>query len=137
MNKATDLWDKLTAVIESTVCDFECLEPIIKEIRAVFPIESKIRKRASLILLAGNDFDMIDVDNLRYLIHEFIKGERRYDVWAGNPEGIPEDETCCIESVVDYSGWHTYQCSRKRGYGPNGDYCKQHAKMLMDRATPV
>lgn len=54
--------------------------------------------------------------------------ERRYDQWAGNPKGQPEDKTRCIEEVVDFTGWHQYQCQRKRGYGPNGEYCKQHAK---------
>lgn len=54
--------------------------------------------------------------------------ERRYDQWAGNPEGIPEDKTCCIAEVRDWTGWHYYQCQRKRGFGLNGEYCKQHAK---------
>lgn len=47
-----------------------------------------------------------------------------YGVWGGNPKGTPEDLTRCIESVN--SGWHSKQCDRKRGYGPNGKYCKQH-----------
>ena len=53
---------------------------------------------------------------------------RKYDQWAGRPEGIPEDPTRCIEPVIDDSGWHWYQCQRKRGYGPGSLYCKQHAK---------
>ena len=56
--------------------------------------------------------------------------ERRYDVWNGNPKGTPEDKTRCIQEVSDYTGWHIIQCSRKRGYGLNGLYCKQHAKMI-------
>ena len=56
--------------------------------------------------------------------------ERRYDIWAGNPKGIKEDKTKCIQSVSDYTGWHRYQCSRKRGHGDKGLYCKQHAKKL-------
>ena len=51
---------------------------------------------------------------------------RRYNQWAGNPRGWPEDKTRCIEEV--WSGYLSYQCSRKRGYGPDGLYCKQHAK---------
>ena len=52
--------------------------------------------------------------------------ERRYGQWAGNPKGAAEDKTRCIESVwSDYVGG---QCSRKRGYGKDGLYCKQHAK---------
>ena len=27
-------------------------------------------------------------------------------------------------------GWHSHQCSRKRGYGKDGRYCKQHAKII-------
>lgn len=54
--------------------------------------------------------------------------DRRYDQWAGNPKGIPEDTNRCIESVGDGSYWHFYQCSRKRGHGEGGLYCKQHAK---------
>ena len=53
---------------------------------------------------------------------------RRYDQWAGNPEGVGADETRCVEAVSDGTGWHFKQCSRKRGYGKNGLYCKQHAK---------
>jgi hypothetical protein len=53
--------------------------------------------------------------------------ERLYDANSWN-KGIPEDKTRCVEEVVDFSGWHFYQCSRKRGYGLNGEYCKQHAK---------
>ena len=55
---------------------------------------------------------------------------RRYDQWTGRPEGIPEDPTRCVASVMDETGWHSYQCKRKRGYGPNGEYCKQHAKRI-------
>ena len=53
---------------------------------------------------------------------------RMYSKWAGNLKGIPEDLTRCIASVSDDTGWHFNQCKRKRGYGPNGEYCKQHAK---------
>lgn len=53
---------------------------------------------------------------------------RIYDKSAMNPKGIPEDPTRCVASVTDFTGWHQYQCKRKRGYGPNGEYCKQHAK---------
>lgn len=53
--------------------------------------------------------------------------ERRYGRWAGNPEGLPEIKTDCIESV-NPSGFIPQQCSRKRGFGKDGLYCKQHAK---------
>jgi len=51
---------------------------------------------------------------------------RRYNVWAGDPNGCPENKTRCVESVA--SGYLFYQCQRKRGFGENGLYCKQHAK---------
>jgi len=54
--------------------------------------------------------------------------ERRYDQWAGNPIGTAEDKTRCLVEVQDVTGWHFYQCSRKRGKGKDGLYCGQHAK---------
>ena len=56
---------------------------------------------------------------------------RAYDLWTGNPKGIPEDKTQCVEAVYDSTRWHQRQCSRKRGHGPNGEYCKQHAKRFI------
>ncbi len=57
---------------------------------------------------------------------------RRYGKWAGNPNGYPEDETRCIIEIWPRSGsWASYQCMRKRGYGPDGLYCKQHAKKIL------
>ena len=51
---------------------------------------------------------------------------RRYNVWAGNPDGVPEDPTRCIAEV--YRDWRFVQCSRRRGHGPNGLWCKQHSR---------
>jgi len=56
---------------------------------------------------------------------------RRYGQWAGSEQGQPEDVTKCIEEVwpsARRGGWISYQCNRKRGHGPDGLYCKQHAK---------
>jgi len=58
-----------------------------------------------------------------------FNGKRRYGAWAGNPKGQPEDPEKCIVEVYD-QGLIPRQCSRKRGYGENGLYCKQHAKRL-------
>jgi hypothetical protein len=55
-------------------------------------------------------------------------GKRRYGTWAGNPKGQSEDLNCCVESVYGTGRYISGQCSRKRGHGPNGEYCKQHAK---------
>lgn len=53
---------------------------------------------------------------------------RRYGKWAGNPTGVPEDEKRCIAEVLD--GFLYRQCGRKRGKGPDGLYCTQHAKHI-------
>ena len=53
----------------------------------------------------------------------------RYGEWAGNPKGYPEDKSLCVQEVwAPGRGIHCYQCRRKRGHGPDGLYCKQHAK---------
>jgi hypothetical protein len=54
------------------------------------------------------------------------KPRRRYGEWAGNPQGFQEDTKRCAEEVWDR--FLMRQCSRNRGHGPNGEYCKQHAK---------
>lgn len=53
---------------------------------------------------------------------------RRYGEWAGNPKGIPENEERCVKEVWPAHQWTSVQCPRKRGHGPDGLYCKQHAK---------
>ena len=66
------------------------------------------------------------------------RGERIYGEWAGNPGGVKERAADCITEVWPSSygggGWAPYQCCRKRGFGPGGLYCKQHAKKLMEKA---
>ena len=52
---------------------------------------------------------------------------RIYGAWAGNPRGIEENETRCVASIS--GGFIFHQCSRKRGYGKNKEYCKQHSEM--------
>lgn len=54
-------------------------------------------------------------------------GVRRYGRWAGNPAGIRENPTKCRRQVAE--GGRSvlfHQCSRKRGFGTDGLYCKQH-----------
>ena len=53
---------------------------------------------------------------------------RRYGKWAGNPQGVPEDATLCIEYLFEAASWRYIQCGRKRGFGPDGLYCKEHAQ---------
>lgn len=59
-----------------------------------------------------------------------IKGERRYGVWAGDPVGRKEDRERCAEQVPNPPSWSGAQCSRKRGHGPGGEFCKHHARKL-------
>jgi hypothetical protein len=51
---------------------------------------------------------------------------RRYGQWAGDPRGVPEDMTCCVQSVWERCMEH--QCLRKRGFGIDSYYCRQHAR---------
>lgn len=53
-------------------------------------------------------------------------GLRRYNCWAGNPGGIKENTSRCIEQVHGDGIARFHQCERKRGHGPDGLYCKQH-----------
>lgn len=53
----------------------------------------------------------------------------RYNQSALNPNGYPEDPTKCVDEVWNGPrGMTAFQCNRKRGHGPNGEYCKQHGK---------
>ena len=57
--------------------------------------------------------------------------ERRYGKLRGGQRGTKaEDPTRCIVEIWPSTVWvSSYQCSRPRGHGPGGLYCKQHAKM--------
>ncbi len=57
----------------------------------------------------------------------------RYNQWAGNPKGRPENKERCIVDVWETGrGMLSYQCKRKRGFGKDGLYCKQHARIYPD-----
>ncbi len=46
---------------------------------------------------------------------------------SGLGRPIPEDKTLCVSSVPDGMNFPTfYQCKKKRGHGPKGEYCKVH-----------
>lgn len=52
----------------------------------------------------------------------------RYNVWAGNPKGHPEDPARCVEEIgFGERGAMHRQCPRPRGHGEGSLYCKQHA----------
>lgn len=50
--------------------------------------------------------------------------KERYGVWAGRPAGVRCDPERCAEEV--YDGHLHHQCTRRRGHGPEGAYCRQH-----------
>jgi hypothetical protein len=53
--------------------------------------------------------------------------QKRYGDWSGRPQGTPPDpDRCCVEVWPNERGPIPYQCQRKRGFGPEQAYCKQH-----------
>lgn len=58
---------------------------------------------------------------------------RVYGQWAGNTRGTPEDTTRCAAEVWPSDGYVPRQCSRKRGHGKDGLFCRQHAKYQEER----
>ena len=56
---------------------------------------------------------------------------RRYGDSSLCPGGMQERTDRCIAEVSEPPHYiHRSQCLRKRGHGPDGLYCKQHAKMV-------
>jgi hypothetical protein len=56
---------------------------------------------------------------------------RIYGCWAGNSRGTEEDPTRCTAEVPEGGRSPLFhQCNKKRGHGPDGLYCKQHANLL-------
>ena len=54
--------------------------------------------------------------------------ERRFGKDAGGKEVVVKQ--LCIEEVWPRDRWSVpYQCTRRRGHGKDGLYCKQHAKL--------
>lgn len=53
-----------------------------------------------------------------------------YGVWSEKPKGSRPNFTKCAASVDSKGGWGPveHQCTRPCGHGPDGAYCKQHAK---------
>ena len=57
--------------------------------------------------------------------------DHAYGSWAGNPKGFEYNPERCKEEV--WANFTSYQCSRPKGHGPGGLYCKQHGKMAEKR----
>lgn len=57
----------------------------------------------------------------------------RYGSWAGNSRGHAYNPYfCAMEIQGGPRGFTFYQCNRKNGHGPEGLYCKQHAKKIQE-----
>lgn len=57
-----------------------------------------------------------------------------YGAWAGNPTGMKYREGDCAYDVWGGIGNIAgRQCNRKRGHGPGGLFCKQHAAKIAKR----
>jgi len=55
----------------------------------------------------------------------------RYGDWAGNPKGYKYDpQRCAFEVFPQERGSMHHQCLRNPGHGPDGLYCKTHAKRV-------
>lgn len=56
-----------------------------------------------------------------------------YCKWSGNPKGYPAKLERCAAEVG--GAYLLTQCMRKCGHGPNGIYCKQHAKRFVKESV--
>lgn len=45
--------------------------------------------------------------------------------WQKGSKYVPDK---CAAEVYSNDGWRSYQCSRPKGHGVTGLFCKQHAK---------
>lgn len=60
--------------------------------------------------------------------------QKSYGKWSGKPNGNRPDFTKCAASVHPPGMWSIErQCSRSCGHGPDGAYCKTHAKKIEAR----
>lgn len=53
-----------------------------------------------------------------------------YGSWAGNPNGHKYHFGKCAYSYYQQRSYISRQCGCNNGHGPNGLYCKRHAKMV-------
>lgn len=55
----------------------------------------------------------------------------RYGVWSGEPKGKSYNPEKCAYKVLRVGGFISSQCLRKSGHGPDGAFCRQHAKIVL------
>lgn len=53
--------------------------------------------------------------------------DERYGIWGGNPGGDLPDPDRCAAKVTPPGDRVSRQCSRPRGHGPEGAFCRTHA----------
>lgn len=54
------------------------------------------------------------------------------DLGRGKCGDLYRDNRC---AYAVWDKWNDHQCYRKKGHGPSGLYCKQHAKVLEKRKS--
>lgn len=52
-----------------------------------------------------------------------------YEIWDGNPKGVPENPDTCIRIVYMNNDKIGHQCRSPRGHGKHGLYCARHGKV--------
>ena len=58
--------------------------------------------------------------------------QKRYGEWVGNPRGdAPNYARCATEVFSNSTMALPMQCHRPNGHGPDGAYCKVHAKRFL------
>lgn len=59
----------------------------------------------------------------------------RYAEWAGQPNGIAFDPARCAWEMWESRSFIGHQCHQKSGKGPDGLFCRWHAKKAVERLT--
>jgi hypothetical protein len=63
----------------------------------------------------------------KMIVEKSTKYPKSYGNWAGLPKGVEPDYTRCCQEVWSRERFSSHhQCTKPRGYGPDGAYCKQH-----------
>ena len=61
------------------------------------------------------------------------KPRRSYGATSYNPNGVPENPANCVYKISGRKDMVSRQCSLRRGQGPGGLYCRQHAAVIARR----
>lgn len=71
MSRARELWDKFSAILEST-CPLEDLleSGLLKEIKEYFGATTPIGRYVNAIILKESETSIVELDEIRQLLHE-------------------------------------------------------------------